>query len=176
MAFFVTTACLRATMFVFLAICLGLTGSLIAGQENAKSQVNFMMFASVWGLLFACIYGALALFISGLAFPIILAAIDFLTTVFSFAAATALAVAIRVHACTNTAYLDANSVAEGSKDRCRQAQADTVFMYFAFLAALASTIFSVAAGFRGGWGTIPSRMSPAPAPASSVSAPHMTQV
>ncbi|KAK9462162.1 YGR131W-like protein [Lipomyces oligophaga] len=129
-----------------------------------------MMFASVWGLVFSSFYGFIALFISGLAFPIVLVVIDFLTAVFAFAGATALAVVIRVHSCTNDTYLEANRIAEGSTGRCRKAQANDVFMYFAFVVALVSLVLQVSSALRNGWGTTPSRPIPAP------SRPSMAQV
>ncbi|KAK9388173.1 marvel domain-containing protein [Lipomyces mesembrius] len=121
-ALFISNIVLRSLLFTFLVITLGLTGSLIAGQIFGNPQVNFMMFASVFGLLFGAFYGFIALFVTGVAFPFAIAVVDFLVAVFAFAGATALAVAIRVHSCTNDRYLDSNKVAQGSTDRCRKAQ------------------------------------------------------
>jgi len=166
---FITNTVLRGLEFIFLIICLGLTGSLIHNQFFGVSQVNFMMFASVWGMLFGVLYGFAALFISVLAMPMVVALVDFLTVVFTFAAATALAVATRVHSCSNHYYIDYNKVAQGSTDRCRKAQADTAFMYFAFFTFLASLIISTTIGFREGWGSLGSKKSTAPRPS-------MTQV
>ncbi|KAK9354233.1 membrane-associating domain-containing protein [Lipomyces doorenjongii] len=177
-ALFISNIVLRSLLFTFLVITLGLTGSLIAGQIFGTPQVNFMMFASVFGLLFGAFYGFIALFVTGIAFPFAIAVVDFLVTVFAFAGATALAVLIRVHSCTNHVYLDFNKVAQGSTDRCRKAQADTVFMYFAFVVALISLILSISTGIRAGWGTVPSRHAgaAAPAPAAATTRPTMTQV
>ncbi|KAK9477187.1 membrane-associating domain-containing protein [Lipomyces japonicus] len=165
---FVSNIILRSLAFAFLVITLGLTGSLINGQAFGRPQVNFIMFTSVFGLLFGVLYQVLALFISALAFPIVLAALDFLNTVFTFSGATALAVAIRVHSCTNVQYLNSNSVAQGSTDRCRKAQADTAFTYFAFIVFLVALVLSISTGFREGWGNIPIRKRPArPGPSMS---------
>ncbi|KAK9464409.1 membrane-associating domain-containing protein [Lipomyces arxii] len=170
-AMFITNVVLRCLLFVFLTICMGLTGSLINGAMFGNPQVNFMMFASAFGLLFGCMYGILAMFISFLAFPFVIAAIDFLVCVFAFSGATALAVAIRVHSCTNDAYVMSNKVAQNSTDRCRKAQADTVFMYFSFICALVALVVSISSAMRTGWGTLPSKSRPAAAPA-----PVMAQV
>ncbi|KAJ8097748.1 membrane-associating domain-containing protein [Lipomyces tetrasporus] len=176
-ALFISNALLRSLLFVFLVITLGLTGSLIHDQLFGLSQVNFMMFASVFGLVFGVFYGFIALFLAGVAFPFAVAAVDFLVTVFAFSGATALAVALRVHSCSNNAYVSANKVAQGSSDRCRKAQADTAFMYFAFGAALFLLILSLVSGLRHGWGTIPSkRAGAATAPAAAPAPPTMTQV
>ncbi|KAK9329367.1 membrane-associating domain-containing protein [Lipomyces starkeyi] len=177
-ALFISNIILRSLLFAFLAITLGLTGSLIAGQNFVTPQVNFMMFASVFGLVFGAFYGFISLFVTGIAFPFALAIVDFLVTVFAFAGATALAVVIRVHSCTNHAYLDSNKVAQGSTSRCRKAQADTSFMYFAFIVALISLVLSISLGIRSGWGTVPGRRGGAavPAPVAATTRPTMTQV
>ena len=101
---------LRAANFVFLLIVLGLTGSLAATRDNNNPQVNFAVFAAAFGLLFDTLYAIPANFISALAWPLLIAVFDFLNFVFTFAAATALAVAIRVHSCTNSDYVDNNKV------------------------------------------------------------------
>ncbi|KAK9473165.1 membrane-associating domain-containing protein [Dipodascopsis tothii] len=163
-ALFVSNGVLRGLTLVFLVICMGLTGSLIQGQDFGVPQVNFVMFACVFGLLFGVLYTFAAMFISAIAFPAVIALFDFLNAVFCFAGATALAVAMRVHSCTNHSYINSNKVSQGSTDRCRKGQADTVFLYFAFLTFLASLVLSISVGMREGWGTLPSKKSVRPAP------------
>ncbi|QPG74710.1 hypothetical protein FOA43_002043 [Brettanomyces nanus] len=132
---------LRAVNFIFLIIVLGLSGSLAATTVyQSNPQVNFCVFAAAWALLTSTIYGALAYFISFLASPLFLVIFDFLNFVFTFAAATALAVAIRVHSCSNSTYLDNNNVAQGSSDRCRKSQATVAFLYFSFFVFLFSLV------------------------------------
>ena len=135
---------LRAANFVFLVIALGLTGSL-AGTTVTQSnlQVNFGVFASAFGLLTSSFYGIFA-------WPIILATFDLLNTLFTFAAATAIADAIHVHSCSNRDYLDDNRVCQGSKARCHKAQASTAFLYFSFFVFLASSVLSIVAILRDG--------------------------
>ena len=142
---------LRAVNFVLLVIALGLTASLAANTiYNSNSQVNFAVFAAAFGLLTSSIYGVLAYFIAALAWPVLLAGFDFLNLVFTFAAAAALAVALRVHSCGNEDYVDNNAVAQGSSDRCRKGQASVAFLFFSFVVFLASTIFSMIGLCRGG--------------------------
>ena len=142
---------LRSINFVFLVIALGLTCSLAANTiSHSNSQVNFAAFASAFGLLTSSIYGVLAYFIAVMAWPVLLAGFDFLNLVFTFSAAAALAVAIRVHSCGNEEYVDNNTVAQGSSDRCRKAQASVAFLFFSFIVFLASTIFSMIGLCRGG--------------------------
>lgn len=135
---------LRAVNFLFLIIVLGLSGSLAATTlTQANPQVNFCVFAAAWALLTSTIYGAIAYFVSFLASPIFLVIFDFLNFIFTFAGATALAVAIRVHSCSNDKYLDKNNVAQGSSDRCRKSQATVAFLYFSFFVFLFSLVMQV---------------------------------
>ncbi|KAH3671628.1 hypothetical protein OGAPHI_000333 [Ogataea philodendri] len=133
---------LRGLNFVFLVIVLGLTGSLAATSNHNNPQVNFAVFAAAFGLLTSTFYGVLAFFVSFLASPLFLAIWDFLNFVFTFAGATALAVAIRTHSCHNQSYLDGNTVTQGSTDRCRKAQASVAFLYFSFFVFLFSLVIS----------------------------------
>ncbi|KAK9381806.1 membrane-associating domain-containing protein [Kockiozyma suomiensis] len=160
-ALFVSNLVLRTLVIFFATVSLGLIGSLMAHQSYGTPQINFMVFASVWSLLFSGLFGAFCLFVSVLAFPIVLIIVDFLTLVFTFAGATALAVNIRVHSCTNEDFLSSNRIAEGSTDRCRKAQASDVFIYFTFVVSLVLLVLSISSGFRNGWGG-PTRVIPAP--------------
>lgn len=141
---------LRALNFAFLVIVLGLTGSLIAGQDAHSSRVNFALFAAVFGLVTSSFYGLLANFVSFLAWPLVLFSLDFLNFVFTFSGATALAVGIRTHSCTNQSYLDGNSITQGSTDRCRKAQAAVAFLYFSFFLFLGSLALSSISLLSGG--------------------------
>lgn len=133
---------LRGALFFFLIIALGLTGSLISGSDHQNPQVNFGLFAAIFGIVFGALYGLAAGFIEILSFPIAIVTIDFLNFVFTFAGATAIAAAIRAHSCSNQDYLDHNTVTQGSSDRCRKAQASVAFLYFAFFVTIAQLVFS----------------------------------
>ncbi|KAK9453711.1 membrane-associating domain-containing protein [Dipodascopsis uninucleata] len=170
-ALFISNITLRSLIFVFMVICMGLTGSLISTANTGNPQVNFLMFASAFGLLFGAFFGFATSFLSFLNFPMVNAILDFMNAVFAFAGATALAVNLRVHSCTNQDYIRANSVSQGSTDRCRKAQADTVFMYFGFVAFLVSLVLSITTGFRNGWGNMPRR-----AVTTTSTRPSMSQV
>lgn len=135
---------LRTINFIFLTIALGLTASLAATTVTRHNpQVSFCVFACAWGILSSAFYGVVAFFVSFLASPILLAILDFMNFVFTFSGATALAVATRTHSCSNQDYLDSNKVTQGSKDRCRKAQASTAFLYFAVFVFLFSLIMQV---------------------------------
>lgn len=150
MALPIADLALRGLNFAFFVIVLGLTASLIAGQKHTHARVNFALFTSIFGILFSSFYLVLAAFIQAFAWPIILFVLDLLNFVFTFAAATALAVGIRTHSCTNKHYLNSNAILEGSTDRCRKAQALVAFLYFSFFIVLANLVFSVISLMNGG--------------------------
>ncbi|RLV89329.1 Non-classical export protein [Spathaspora sp. JA1] len=144
-------AILRAVNFIFLVVALGLTGSLAATtRSGGNPQVNFAVFAPAFALLTSSIYGVFAYFVNAFAWPVILFLFDFLNFVFCFAAATAVAAAIRVHSCSNQSYVDSNKVTQGSSGRCRKAQASVAFLYFSTFIFLASGVFSAISLFQGG--------------------------
>jgi hypothetical protein len=163
---------LRAFNFVFLAVALGLTGSLAATRVNHYNpQVSFSVFAAAFGIVTSSIYGVFAYFISALAWPVILFIFDVLNFTFTFAGATAIAAKIRVHSCGNQEYLDNNTLIQGLGSRCRKAQASVAFLYFSAFIFIASGVFSAISLFRGGlFGHRISR----PAPRTGV--PTMSQV
>jgi hypothetical protein len=166
---------LRGLLFVWLLIALGLTGSLAATSNHQNPQVNFGVFAAAFGLLFGSIYGIAAAFIEFLAFPIIIAIFDFLNFVFLFAAATAIAAAIRVHSCSNQKYLDSNTITQGSDMRCREAQSSVAFLYFGFFTIVALLVYDVIQVMNHGAFSMPSsrRRKTAGRPAG---VPTMSQV
>lgn len=135
---------LRAVNFAFLVILLGLVGKLIQSSTSGhhNSRVNFCMFAAAFGVVADSFYGILANFFVPFAFPIILLILDFLNFVFTFTAATALAVGIRTHSCLNQHYLDHNRITLGSTSRCREAQAVVAFFYFSFFIFLFKMVMS----------------------------------
>ncbi|ODV97636.1 hypothetical protein PACTADRAFT_47512 [Pachysolen tannophilus NRRL Y-2460] len=173
MALSIGDVVLRGINFAFLVIIIGLSGSLAAttiSQHNP--QVNYVIFAGAFGILFSSIYGLLAYFIEILAWPALLVTLDFLNTVFTFAGGCALAAAIRCHSCTNSSYLSSNKVAQGSTDRCRKAQATVAFLYFSFFVFLISLIFQIISLIKNG--AFGFRTSTKRAPSTGV--PTMTQV
>lgn len=141
---------LRLVNFAFLVIILGLTGSLIATQDEHSPRVNFAIFTAAFALVTDSFYAVFANLFSAFAWPILLVTWDFLNFVFTFSAATALAVGIRTHSCTNESYLLSNSITQGSTDRCRKAQATVAFLYFSFFIFLTKLVLSVVNVFSSG--------------------------
>lgn len=163
---------LRVVNFFFLIIALGLTGSLAATTVyQSNPQVNFAVFAAAFAILTSSFYGVLSYFIAAFAWPVILAIFDFLNVLFTFAAATAVAAAIRVHSCSNDDYIESNKVAQGSSGRCRKAQASVAFLYFSCVIFIASAIFSFIGISKGGLFGSSSKKT-----TSNVGIPTMSQV
>ncbi|EJS43636.1 YGR131W [Saccharomyces arboricola H-6] len=134
---------IRITNAVFLIISIGLISGLLGSQKKNSSRVNFCMFTAAYGLLTDSFYGFLANFWSSLIHPVILLVLDFLNFVFTFVAATALAVGIRCHSCKNKTYLEDNKITQGSSSRCHQSQAAVAFFYFSCFLFLVKLIVSV---------------------------------
>lgn len=142
---------LRLTNFVLLVIALGLTASLAASTvTQSNPQINFGVFAAAFAILTSSFYGILAYLIAAFAWPIVLAALDILNLIFTFAAATAIAAGIRCHSCSNKDYVDDNNITQGSSGRCRKAQASVAFLYISFFIFVFSTVFSVISISKGG--------------------------
>lgn len=138
----VTDNVLRIINFIFLVICLGLISSLINTQSHHSSRVNFCLFAAAYGIFTDSVYGIAANFYEPLSWPLILFILDFLNWVFTFTAATALAVGIRAHSCNNRRYVLTNNITQGSETRCRSSQAAVAFFYFSMAIFLAKMILS----------------------------------
>lgn len=133
---------LRLINFIFLVICLGLVSALINTQEHHVSRVNYCMFTAAYAIATDSVYGIFANFWEPLAWPMVLATLDFLNFAFTFSAGTVMAVGTRTHSCSNQSYLDANSIIQGSGNRCRMAQCYTAFIYFSMAIFLAKLIMS----------------------------------
>ncbi|QLL33010.1 hypothetical protein HG536_0D05320 [Torulaspora globosa] len=167
---------LRLINFAFFVILLGLIGDLLSTQVGHSSRVNFCMFAAAFGIVTDSFYGILANIWEPFAWPIILFVLDFLNFVFTFTAATALAVGIRTHSCTNQAYLDSNRITQGSTSRCREAQASVAFFYFLFFIFLAKMIMSGIGVFTSGPFASRSTLSSRKSKGGQVGVPTISQV
>lgn len=163
---------LRVLLLIFLVISMALLGSLIESQFHVNPQINFGIFSTAFGILIGVFYGLAAGFIESLAFPIVLFVIDLLNFIFTFAAACAIAAAIRCHSCSNKHYIDNNTVAQGSEGRCRKAQASVAFLFFSCAIIIAQLVMSGTTLFSAGPFSLPSRKR---APART-GLPTMSQV
>ncbi|CAF9939051.1 MAG: hypothetical protein HETSPECPRED_001464 [Heterodermia speciosa] len=162
---------LRGAQIFFGILILGLSGHLVASQRygGAPATTNYEVFVGILCLLVALI-GVAASFISAIG-GVILFALDALTCLFLFAGGVAFAARIPLHCGCNQphsqcTHLTNNNIVNGGVttvdghhvvdpnvnrvDRCRQAQADTAFIWFAWAAFVATALFSFLAWRRGG--------------------------
>jgi len=137
---------LRALQFFFMIVVLGLIAAMISQAFSGNpATVNYNMFVAVFAVfsLFYLIPASWNDSFTG--HPLIPIVLDALNTLFIFAGATALAAGLGVHSCSNRSYTHSNHITNGAHNtanRCREAQAATAFLYFAFAAFAVSTFFS----------------------------------
>lgn len=141
---------LRLINFIFMVITIGLVAALLNTTNHNSSRVNYTMFAAAYGITTDSIYGLFANFLEPLAWPIILATLDFLNFVFMLTAGAVLAVGIRAHSCRNKEYLNSNSITQGSENRCRMSQAAVAFFFFSMTIFLVKFIMNVINVFTNG--------------------------
>ncbi|OJJ42883.1 hypothetical protein ASPZODRAFT_137026 [Penicilliopsis zonata CBS 506.65] len=126
---------------------MALVGNMIASAFSGNpATVNYAMFVSAFGLL-SLLYLVPASWNPDWAIhPIILIALDALNTIFFFTAAVALAAKLGAHSCNNSTYTTTNEITNGAHNthkRCREAQASTAFLWFAWAGFTASLILSI---------------------------------
>ncbi|CAG8025713.1 unnamed protein product [Penicillium salamii] len=138
---------LRAWQFLWSLLIMALVGNMIADSISGNpSTVNYAIFCSVFSML-TLFYTIPASFnINWAGHPIIMIVTDALNTVFFFCAAIALAAKLECHSCNNKSYLVNNEITNGATNmtkRCREAQASTAFLWFAWAGYMASVVVSV---------------------------------
>ncbi|KAL2054451.1 hypothetical protein ABVK25_005199 [Lepraria finkii] len=159
---------LRGLQIFFAVVILGLSGHLVASQSlgGAPSVTNYEVFLGIW-LLVISFLGLAATKVDALA-GIVGVALEGLSLLFAFAGGTAMAAKLGVHSCScsldhqSCPYLVNNVVINGGRDkngfdpnvnrvmRCREAQADTAFIWFAFGTFLATFALALLSSRRGG--------------------------
>ncbi|TAQ90870.1 hypothetical protein B7494_g824 [Chlorociboria aeruginascens] len=133
---------LRSLQFIWTLLITALIGNVIARQgSSSNSAINYAIFTAVFSWI-VLLYGLIAGFIEALAIPIALIAMDGLAILFTFIAGVVLAAKLRVHSCSNTVYLDSNSLIKGSGETCKELQASTAFFWFLFATFIASAAVS----------------------------------
>ncbi|KAL6719983.1 hypothetical protein ACLMJK_001904 [Lecanora helva] len=160
---------LRGLQFFFAIVILGLSGHLVASQTfgGAPSITNYEVFLGIW-LFVISVIGLAGSFISALS-GVVMVALDALSVLFTFAGGVGMAAKLGVHDCscnkpdsscpylTNNVVINGGKNHEGSVDqylnrvqRCREAQADTAFVWFAFATFLGTFVLSFLSWKRGG--------------------------
>jgi hypothetical protein len=149
----VVNLALRGLEFVFTLIIMALVGNMIAEAfAGNPSIINYDMFVAVFGMLSLFYLIATAFNDSFTGHPILPLALDALNAIFFFCGAVAMAAELGAHSCSNDSWTASNKITNGAGNRggrCREAQAVTAFLWFAWACWMASLIFSVL-GARGG--------------------------
>lgn len=149
----VVNLALRGLQFLFTLLIMALIGNVIAEAVRGNpSLINYDMFVAVFSMLSLFYLIAVAFNDGFTGHPAIPLTLDVLNTLFFFIGGVAMAAELGVHNCGRLEYVANNHITNGSVDpfkRCRESQASTAFLWFGFLAYLASTVIS-AFGARGG--------------------------
>ncbi|KAK5061208.1 hypothetical protein LTR84_007750 [Exophiala bonariae] len=145
---------LRGFEFLCTLIVLALVGNMIASAfAGNPSLINYDMFVAVFGMLSLFYLTAIAFNDSFTGHSIIPVVLDTLNVLFFFCAAVAMAAELGAHSCSNRSYTESNHITNGSRNtggRCREAQATTAFLWFAFAAWTASLAFTFLGARSGG--------------------------
>ncbi|GAD96894.1 non-classical export protein Nce102, putative [Paecilomyces variotii No. 5] len=141
---------LRAMEFLWTLLVMALVGNMIAQAFHGgnPASVNYAMFTSAFSMvsLFLLVpmtwkpeWGLHAIV------PIVL---DALNAVFFFTSGIVLAARLGAHSCSNRSYLLHNGVTQNShhrEKRCREGQASTAFLWFAWACYMGSLVLSLLA-------------------------------
>lgn len=145
---------LRALQLLWIILLTALLGNVIATAHNnalvTNAAVNFSMFVTVLAWL-VTLYGLALSFVSSLAIPIVVLALDGLVVLFSFIDAIVLAALLRARNC--------GVFDSGLEKKCRELQASTAFMWFLF-ATFVGTLALAAMAFKRGGGSVRSSGGP----------------
>ncbi|KAK9426115.1 putative MARVEL domain-containing protein [Seiridium unicorne] len=146
---------LRLVQLLWTLLITALIGNAIANYASTsgsgKSAINFTIFVAVLSWI-AALYGLIASFVTSLAMPIVLLALDGLAVLFTFISAVVLAAKLGAVNCSNLSGKGSDYIAFGSTNgdqkQCREIQASDVFMWFLFICYIATLFFAFKA-FRG---------------------------
>ncbi|KAJ9156316.1 hypothetical protein NKR23_g1380 [Pleurostoma richardsiae] len=158
----------RALQLLWTLLITALIGNVIASNINGQmGSINFAMFVAALSWV-AALYGLVAAFVESIAIPIVLLALDGLSTLFTLIAGIVLAAKLHAANCGGNLqdHYGSGWIGFGSANdekRCREIQASTAFMWFLF-ACFAVGVFFTFMGFRRGGASVRS------------GGPHMSQV
>ena len=160
---------LTSQIFVCL-VSLAITGNMLASPAASKPAIlSFDLFVVVFAML-SLAYLTLATAYERFVFnPLLLFGLDMINTFWLFCGSVATAAGfLGTHSCSNKVgaslsrriwltdlqdYLKSNKITSGAMDqqkRCHEAQATTVFMFFAMFGFIATTVVSALWGCVGG--------------------------
>jgi hypothetical protein len=140
---------LRTLLFLWMIIALGLLGRVISILEGGTySSTSFGLFTAIFGLLFCAGYGIAAAYYEKIAIPMVTAIIDFVTMVFTFAAATSVAIlpddGCAEYLCAEyPVAFDITVTNCGWAPVCKQGQAAVAFLFLGFFTTLVLVVLSI---------------------------------
>ncbi|KAL4737715.1 marvel domain-containing protein [Aspergillus similis] len=145
---------LRVWQFIWTLLIMALVGNMIAQSfAGNPATINYTMFVAAFSM-FTLFYLFPASWNTDWAIhPIILVILDTLNMIFFLTCAIALAARLECHSCSNQEYILNNVITNGSHNpekRCREAQASTAFLWFAWAGYAASWVLSILQSRRAG--------------------------
>lgn len=140
---------MRALQFFWILLTMALVGNMLS-ISSGPSVINYDMFTAVWCML-SLLYLIPATFTDSIAFHwAIPVTLDALNVLFTFCAAVATAAYLGVTSCDNYDYVRSNIVTAGSTQRCREGQASTAFLWFAWASFMVTVVTTAISGRQGG--------------------------
>jgi len=140
---------LRAIQLLWVVLITALIGNVIAlNHDGPMAAINFTMFVAVLSWL-AVLYGLAASFVTSLAIPIVMLALDGAAALFTLIDGIVLAAKLQAVNCShpNKGPGWIGFGAAGVGKRCREIQASTAFVWFLF-ATFAATLALAFLSFR----------------------------
>lgn len=166
---------LRIWEFIWTLLIMALIGNMIAEAfAGNPATINYTMFVAAFSMFTLFYLVPASINIDWAIHAIFLIAIDTLNAILFLTAGIALAAKLECHSCSNDSYTLNNEITNGAHNRtkrCREAQASTAFLWFAWAGYTASMILSIimsrqtSVNLRGRTG-----------PARGVTRPSMAQV
>ncbi|KAJ9655646.1 hypothetical protein H2198_005544 [Neophaeococcomyces mojaviensis] len=140
---------LRGAEFLFTLLIMALVGNMIASAVAGNpSLINYDMFVAVFGMLTLFYLIAICFREQFTIHKFVPASLDLLNVLFYFCAAVAMSAELGAHSCSNSDYTESNHITNGSNDtagRCREAQATTAFLWFAWACFVVSLFLTLTA-------------------------------
>lgn len=159
----VITVSLRVWEFIWTLLIMALIGNIIAQAfAGNPASVNYIMFVSAFSMVSLFYLFPASWNTSLRGHPIIMAIVDLLNVIFFLVGGIVLAARLESHSCSNNRYTLHNNITNGShrhrEKRCREAQAVTALLWFAWACYMASLILSLIEAW-GGRGNLRARPS-----------------
>ncbi|KAE8146501.1 marvel domain-containing protein [Aspergillus avenaceus] len=138
---------LRLWQFLWTLLIMALVGNMIADSYGGNpATVNYTMFVVAFSMLTLFYLIPATINLDWAIHPIFMIVLDTLNAIFFLTAGIALAAKLECHSCSNSEYTLNNEITNGSvhrEKRCREAQASTAFLWFAWVGCMVSMVLSI---------------------------------